>query len=135
MAGFKTTYYSNLILNTEYSGGVVATWYFALFTVLPGVDGLGGTEVTIGSNGYARLAVTANTTNFPAIVSALMSNGTVFNFGTPTGPGWGMIVGVGQYDASSGGNLYRVYAEGPPIVAAAGIPFAYPIGTFTTSES
>jgi hypothetical protein len=87
-----------------------ATFYLAAFTVMPADDGTGGTEVTIGQGGYARIAVVNNTTNFPAATAA---NPTIsflavsFSFPTATAD-WASgaaIVGFGLYDAATGGNF------------------------------
>lgn len=83
-----------------------ATTYFALFTVMPTPTG-GGTEVSGGS--YARVAVTNNTTNWPNATGsgpASKSNGTAITFPTPSAD-WGTVVGVGELDASTAGNLLR----------------------------
>lgn len=78
-----------------------ATLYVAAFTVAPSDTG-GGTEVTGGA--YARVAVTNNATNFPAASAGLKSNGTAITFPQATAS-WGTVVGIGIFDASSGGNL------------------------------
>ena len=84
------------------------TLYIAAFTVMPADDGTGGTEVSGG--GYARIAVTNNTTNFPAATAA---NPTVselnvsFSFPTATA-NWmsgANIVGFGLYSASTAGTF------------------------------
>lgn len=56
--------------------------YVALFNVSP-TDSTFGTEVS--GSGYARVAVTNNTTNFPAAASGQKSNGTLIAFPTATG--------------------------------------------------
>lgn len=86
-----------------------ATVYIALFTTDPG-EGTGGTEVT--GSGYARAAVTNNSTNFPAATgstTATKSNATAITFPTATGD-WASAANIGfwaMFDASSGGN--RMY--------------------------
>ena len=79
-----------------------ATLYIALFTTSPTdfAAGTGGTEVSGGS--YARVAVTNNSTNFPAASSRASSNGTAISFTTPSGS-WGTVVGFGIYDAVTAG--------------------------------
>lgn len=65
-----------------------------------------GAEATGGS--YARVAVTANSTNFPNATAAQPSvseNGTAVNFPTPTAD-WGFAVGWLESDASSAGNIW-----------------------------
>jgi hypothetical protein len=80
---------------------VPATWYFALFTTMPTSSG-GGVEVSGGS--YARVAKTNNVTNFAASSGQVKTNATLIDWGTATG-NWGTILGIGAFDASSGGNL------------------------------
>jgi hypothetical protein len=77
------------------------TTYFALMTVMPTGAG-GGTEVSGGS--YARVAVTNNSTNWPASTSGVKANGTAITFPTATAD-WGLIVGIAEYSASTSGNL------------------------------
>jgi hypothetical protein len=86
------------------------TLYIAAFTVMPADDGTGGTEVTIGQGGYARIAVTNNTTNFPVPTAAnptTTSLAVSFSFPTATAD-WSSganIVGFGLYTAASGGTF------------------------------
>ena len=78
-----------------------ATVHAALYTAGP-TDAGGGTEVS-GSN-YARVAITNNSTNFPAASGGQKQNGAVIAFPTATGA-WGTVTHVGLFDAASGGNL------------------------------
>lgn len=89
-----------------------ATVYVGLFTVTPGETG-GGTEVTGGS--YARVAVTSALANWAGTQSAgstvassgtggTTSNNGVVTFPTPSA-GWGTVVAIGLFDASTTGNL------------------------------
>jgi len=99
------TAFKNILLNHIFAAGAFTppvTWYLGLFTTLPDDAGAGGVEVTGGS--YARVAVTANATNFPVASGGLISNGVTFTFPTASA-GWGTIVGVGFFDASTAGNL------------------------------
>ena len=60
-------------------------------------------------SGYARVAFTANTTNFPNASNAepsVMQNGTAVNFPSPSGD-WGLAVGFIFADASSAGNVWN----------------------------
>lgn len=112
-SGVSNTWKSNF-LSYLFGGTAIpaqpATLYIAAFTVMPADDGTGGTEVTIGQGGYARIAVTNNTTNFPAAVAA---NPTIsylavsFSFPTATAD-WSSganIVGFGLYTAATGGTF------------------------------
>lgn len=104
MAGSKSNYLENALLDHVYGGGNYTrpgTVYIALFTAAPSDSG-GGTEVSGGS--YARLAVTNDATNWPAASGGLKSNGTLFTFVTASAS-WGTVVAFGIFDASSAGNL------------------------------
>jgi hypothetical protein len=103
MAG-KSDYLENKVLDLllgAVSYTVPTTVYIGLYTVAP-TDAGGGTEVSGG--GYARVAVTNNTTNFPTASNGSKSNGTTINFPTATAD-WGTVVAVGIFDASTAGNL------------------------------
>lgn len=60
-----------------------------------------GTELT--GNGYARISVTLNVTNFPTTTTTLMSNGVAFSTPTATG-NWLQADEVAIYTVSSGGS-------------------------------
>ena len=86
------------------------TWYFALLTTMPTDDtGAGAVEVVGGS--YARLAVTANLTNFTAAAARAKSNALVIQWPTATADwaaGAVKVVGIALYDAVTVG-VYRGY--------------------------
>jgi hypothetical protein len=96
----KSEDYANEILDYKFGSGSPATLYFGLYTDMPDADGTGGTEVAGGS--YARVAKTNNNTNFPAAAAGVKSNATAITFATASAL-WGDVVGVGIFDASSGG--------------------------------
>ncbi len=80
-----------------------ATLYFSLHTSAT-TDAGGGTEVSAG--GYARIGVTANTTNFAAPISGdghTENSGTI-TFGTPSA-NWGTVSHFAIWDAASAGNM------------------------------
>lgn len=97
-----------IIANSQFGSGATtyspATWYLGLSTTTPNDDGTGFTEPSGGS--YARVAVTNNTTNFPAATLVLgtttKTNGAAFTFVNPTG-NWGLITHYGWFTAASGG--------------------------------
>jgi hypothetical protein len=92
-----------------------------LSTTDPGADGSERTE-PIG-NGYAQVAITNNTTNWPAVPASPMVNGVDFAFPTATGA-WGTITHAGFLDQDgnyiAGGALY----ESKAIVAGDVLTFA-----------
>jgi hypothetical protein len=135
MAGFKSVFLSNKLLGLVFGATAYtppATLYCALFTVAPTAAGTGGTEVS--GSGYARVAVTNNTGNFPTPTTQTVSNTAIIDFGTPTGSGWGTIVAGGWYDASTGGNLLYSGPFSPSRVASAGLGFYVPIGGAVMTE-
>jgi hypothetical protein len=94
-----------------------ATVYFAAFSAPPDDSG-SGTE--LAGNGYARVPITNNLTNWPAASGALAaakSNGTAIAFPTATANWASPVVAWGIFDASSSGNLlYWGHMIGTPYV-------------------
>ena len=128
----KSYYYANKVLNKlrgdDYT---VGSFNIALFTVMPGRDGLGGTEVSSG--GYLRRAAAFN-----AAANGQMANSADVLFPKATAP-WGDIVGWGAYDAATGGNLlqYDTFPDGPIPIQANGTygdEFMIPTGTLILGE-
>lgn len=117
-----TTFLQNIALDLVFGGTAYpskpSTLYFALFTSTPNSGG-GGAEVS--GSGYARKAVTANTTNFPAISSAgdNMTLATDIQWPLSTGD-WGTVVAWGIYDAATGGNLMFFDNLAAPLVVING---------------
>lgn len=104
MAGGKSDYLEAAQLN-EVLGATAftapGTVYMALYSASP-TDASAGTELT--GNGYARVSITNNTTNFPA--ANPKQNGTPIAFPTATAD-WARALSWQLLDASSGGN--RLY--------------------------
>ena len=89
------------------------TLYVALYTAAPSDSG-GGTEITIGTNNYARKDVVssgsawANTqasgTGVSSGTGGVTSNSSAITFLVPSGS-WGTVTNFGILDAATGGNL------------------------------
>lgn len=104
-----------------------STIYVGLFTSAPS-DGGGGTEIS--GNGYARLAITNNTTNFPGATSGTgtKTNGVQLSFAAASGGNWGTVTHYALFDAASSGNMLmhgelgtsRAVNDGDTIRIAAG---------------
>jgi hypothetical protein len=77
--------------------------YVGLSTTAPADDGTNITEPS-GGNGYARVQVTNNLTNWPAASGGAKSNGTAVAFPTATGS-WGTVTHMFFSDAASGGSI------------------------------
>ena len=133
MAGFKSDSQSNAVLDFEYGSGTPATLYCALSTSTPTSSGSGFTEPV--GNGYARVAVTNNATNFPAAASKTKHNGTTITFPAATGAGWGTITWAGWYDAASGGNFRGAGPLGTAKTVASGDTLSFAASAFTATES
>lgn len=73
-----------------------SSYDIALSTTQPNNDGTGVTEPG-GGIGYSRVAVTNDTTHWPAASGRQKSNGVAIAFGTPTGD-WGVIGWFAIYD-------------------------------------
>lgn len=112
MAQFKSNYLADAQLNwfkgTAFPAAPANT-YVALFTVAPtSRAGTGGTEVSGGA--YARQAIASSAWNavstsgsgLTSIEQITQVNAITFPTATAN---WGTIVGMGLYDAVSGGNL------------------------------
>ena len=137
--GSKSQYLEQKVLN--FLGGenfsALATVYLALYTVAPTATSA-GTEAT--GSGYVRLAIAANTTNFPAASGggpATMSNGVTFTMATATGD-WSSgsnMVAFALLDASSGGDMlyFGSLTEAKPVLNGDTPSFAP--GALTFSET
>lgn len=111
MAGSKSAYLRNKILDITLSGASntwtsLGTVYVALSTAAFSASSVGSSfsEVSNTSTGYARVAVTANSTNFPAASGGSKSNGTAINFPAATAT-WGTVTSFYILDASTNGNV------------------------------
>src|ERR1700747_3043906 len=109
-----TNYFNQKILQ-NYFGAVayasLGTLYVGLSTTTPTQVSTSNWNFTEPSgNGYARPAVTNNTTNWTAIASEpasgyTLQNGTTITFNSVTGTGWGTVTYFGIWDALTVGNL------------------------------
>lgn len=130
MAGFVNTIES-LILNhlfgkTPYEAP--ATYYIGLSTSDPGDAGILTGEPVGGS--YARVAVTNNTTNFPAAVDGSKVNGTQVEFPEATGT-WGTITHFFLADALTAGNVIASGTLEYPKQVESGDAFYFDAGDLT----
>jgi hypothetical protein len=95
-----------ILADSQFGSGATsyspATWYFGLSTTTPNDDGSNFTEPSSGS--YARVAVTNNTTNFPAATTVSgetrKTNGAKITWPNPTA-NWGTITHVVVFTTST----------------------------------
>lgn len=120
-----------LILDSQFGAGATsfapATWYVGLSRATSNDDGTGFDEPTIGVNGYARVALTNNTTNWPAAATVdgitTKRNGVAATFPTPTGP-LGTMVEYGLFIAATGGTpQWTNPLDNPVTVQSGNTPF------------
>ena len=142
MAG-KSDYLETAFLNHVFRNTAFAkpsAVYISLHTADPG-DAGAATELTIGANGYTRVAVTVADASWtaPSASGADMqiANAVAIAFGTPTGD-WASgtpITHFGVWSAASGGNLLYSGALGTPRTVLNGDnPPSFAIGALTIKE-
>lgn len=94
----------HVLKNTAFTQPTVLA--VALFTVMPGEDGTGGTEVA-NANGYSR-----QTATFAAASGGSASTSADLTYGPASGGAFGTIVGVGIYDnATYGAGNLLIFAD------------------------
>lgn len=107
------------------------TIYVALFTVKPGEDGTGGTEVSGGS--YAREATAALDWNAASSADpSVADNANAIDFGTATAD-WGTVVAAGFYDAATAGNMLAAFNLSTNKVVSNGDSFQFSAGDLDIS--
>ncbi len=89
-----------------------ATVYVGLWTATLDDTSTGATAGEVSGGSYARVAVTNNTTNWPAAsgTTALKQNGVAINFPTPTA-GWGTVTDWAILDSASGAGNILFYGK------------------------
>jgi hypothetical protein len=108
-----------------YFGGVPlvspSTWFVGLNTVHAA---LASTPAEPSGNAYARVGLTNDSghwaTGWSAGFYVVGSNAAAPTFATPTGAGWGTILGAGLFDAATSGNCWFTGDAPNPVVAGAG---------------
>ncbi len=101
MSGF-TDYLEDKVLDHVFGGNAYTAptnLYVALYTVSPGDDGTGGTEVSGGA--YARQTATFNVSGSSPTEA---TNAAAIEYPTATAD-YGTVVACAILDASSGGNM------------------------------
>lgn len=108
-ASGKSNYYISKLLNQFWNAASFSfpgTLYFGLWTATLSASSTGSTAGEASYTGYARVAVTANTTNFPSSSSgAAIQNATAITFAANGGAGANTITYIAVLDASSTGNI------------------------------
>lgn len=130
-----TYYLDNKLLdlvfsNTAYT--VPSTLYIGLSTTAPTQAGGNFTEPS--GNGYARVAVTNNSTNWPAASNGSKNNANAITFPQATGS-WGTVTHFGIFDAATSGNLLAWGALSQSKAISAGDTPYFAAGSLTLNLS
>ncbi len=129
MAGSKTDYFENAVLNTHRGTNITGfSPYIGLLTALTNGETTTVTEAS-GTN-YARTAVT-----YGAPSGGAISNSAKVTFPTPGAGGWGVIVGWMNYDASTAGNATYYSDQTPNKTINQGDLVEFDIGAITITET
>lgn len=138
--GSKCAYLENAILNTVLGGDsftAPATVYIALSTQ-PFADASTGSSMDeVSGSAYARVAMTNDSTSWPAATSqpAVKTNGIAIDFPTASGGDWGTIQSFYILDASSAGNaLFGADLSTGPQAINDGDTASFDIGALTVIE-
>lgn len=114
------------------SGTFPGTLYAALYTVAPGLDGSGGTEIDSGTHTwYARQAVTWGT---PSLAGRTVANSAAVNFTNSAASAPGNVTHIGLMTASTSGNLWRLMQLTTPISIGIGSKVEFPIGQIVMEQ-
>jgi len=93
----ENKYLEHLVGKTAYA---LPDCYIGLFTVIPDEDGAGGTEASAGN--YVRKNTAGG--DWEAAAAGAIQNANDITFIECAAGNWGLIVGIGIWDAESGGN-------------------------------
>jgi len=130
----STTTAENLLLDSWFGAvalSVPGTWYASLSTAAPTEAGTNFVEPV--GNGYARVAITNNLSNFPSATSGAKTNGTAITF-PESAASWGTITHVGFYNQATGGSLYFWEQLPTSKAVAANTTVYFSIGSLTISN-
>jgi hypothetical protein len=130
MAGSFADYLEDRVLDHIFgatASTAPVTLYCGLSTTT--ITDAGGNITEPSGNNYSRVAITNNSTNFPASSGGAKANGTAITFPTASGS-WGTCTHAFLSDASSGGNIY-VWADLTVSKSiTSGDTFSFPVGDF-----
>lgn len=108
-ASGKSNYYISKVLNQFWNATAFtfpSPLYFALWTATLSASSTGSSAGEAAYTGYARVSVTANTTNFPASSGgSAIQNGTAITWGANSGVSSETETYVAVLDASTTGNI------------------------------
>lgn len=141
----KTNYLENQIIDWLFRGQTYTPPLLLHFGLLTANANDAGTFTEVSGGGYFRVSLSRNmsafagtqgagTTDISSGSSGTTSNNIPITFPAPTGD-WGQVVGMGIWDASSGGNLL-IYAPltTPKTINNGDAAPSFAAGAFTYQE-
>jgi hypothetical protein len=126
MAASLTTFAVNQILleMKDGTGTIPTTFYAALFSTTPGIDGTGGVEISSGAHTwYGRQDATLDT-----ISGRTIANTSAVTFTNSAGSAAGTMLSLGLLDASTSGNLWWILPLTTPLTIGVGSQVNFPAG-------
>jgi hypothetical protein len=130
MPGSLTDYLEAQILNQLFGGVPYNTPNILYCGYMVGTASDAGAGAEPNSGGYARVAITNNTANFPATSNQIKTNGSEILFPVATS-NHGLVQSVGLFDSPSSGNLLLYFPLTAPINVSVGDAMRIPIGSMT----
>ena len=127
-----TTTAANAVLNLLLGGtniNVPTSYYVGLSTTALTSNGTGATEPV--GNGYARVSMANNKSNFSSATVATLTNLSQIAFPEATPAGWGTISYVFLADASTGGVVWYYEALTTTRLIQANATFIFVAGSLT----
>lgn len=130
----KSNYLEDAILDHVLGADVLtppATVYVSLHSADPGDT---GASELVG-DGYERVAVTNNDTNWPAASGGVKSNGTAISFAAADGADWAEATHFGIWDAATVGNPLYLGELTTPKTVSDGDTASFAAGTLDVTEN
>lgn len=130
MAGSLTDFCEAALLNQLFGGTPYGTPNTLYFGYMVGTAGETGPGAEPNSGGYARVAVTNNTTNFAVTSNQIKTNATEVQFNEATS-NHGLIQAIGIWDSPTSGNLLVYFPLSSPVNITVGDAMRIPVGSLT----
>ncbi|MCC5640631.1 hypothetical protein LC593_33330 [Nostoc sp. CHAB 5844] len=130
MPGSLTDYCEAALLNQLFGGTPYSTPNTLYFGYMVGVAGETGPGAEPNSGGYARVAVTNNTTNFAVTSNQIKTNATEIQFAEATA-NHGLVQSIGIFDSPVSGNLLVYFPLANPVNITVGDAMRIPVGSLT----
>jgi hypothetical protein len=142
LAAAQGTLYPGVANEAITDGTAVLTEQTTALQAMTGASMAVGAEPTVGTNGYARIAIASNTTNWAAAAGMAIQNaGAAWTWPQATPAGWtsGLqaVWGIALIDqaAAGGGNVWEYFGLTAPIQVSALATPSIAAAAFTATES